>query len=357
MIRMNPLWWKQVVAVLRLEIRKSFLSRRGWWIYLLAAFPFLIFGGHALQTKFDAGRAARMKTEGVTAEKLSKVNTGMRVEDLKTLMPNPYEHTDWENRSGQHEFFVFSDGTRYITVRSTDGVVERVMRRGAECDRAEDMKIFAGTFQFLYLRLFIFFGCMFVFMNLFRGEILDRSLHFYFLAPLRREVLVAGKFLAALIATGVTFALSTAGQLAFLYYHWQPEQRADYLSNGMIPDTLAYLGVTLLACAGYGSLFLAAGMLIRNPLIPGAIVLLWESINGILPSSLRHISVIYYLKSLCPVDVPMGQNAPPPLVLLASNVDPAGPVLAIGGLLVVSVFVIALSMLRVRKMEINYGTD
>ena len=40
-------------------------------------------------------------------------------------------------------------------------------------------------------------------------------------------------------------------------------------------------------------------MLVRNPFIPGAAILLWESIKGILHSTLRHIGIIYYLKSLC----------------------------------------------------------
>jgi hypothetical protein len=36
---------------------------------------------------------------------------------------------------------------------------------------------------------------------LFRGEIVEKSLHYYFLSPMRRELLVAGKFLAGLITT------------------------------------------------------------------------------------------------------------------------------------------------------------
>ena len=42
-------------------------------------------------------------------------------------------------------------------------------------------------------------------MNLFRGEVVDRSLHYYFLAPVRREVLVVGKYLSGLIATIALF--------------------------------------------------------------------------------------------------------------------------------------------------------
>src|SRR5205823_12272898 len=36
---MNQLWMRQIGGVLRLELKKTFLSRRGWWIYLLALGP------------------------------------------------------------------------------------------------------------------------------------------------------------------------------------------------------------------------------------------------------------------------------------------------------------------------------
>src|SRR5215831_14572539 len=66
---------------------------------------------------------------------------------------------------------------------------------GRNCSLGEDTAILAGIFQLFYLRLGIFFGCLGLFTWLFRGEVVEKSLHYYFLAPLRREVLVAGKFL------------------------------------------------------------------------------------------------------------------------------------------------------------------
>ena len=53
-------------------------------------------------------------------------------------------------------------------------------------------------------------------MNLFPGEMLDKSLHFYLLTPVRREVLLAGKYLAGLIATTLIFTTSTALQVLIL---------------------------------------------------------------------------------------------------------------------------------------------
>src|SRR5258706_4541137 len=36
---MNPVWIRQIGGVLRLELKKTFLSKRGWWVYLLALGP------------------------------------------------------------------------------------------------------------------------------------------------------------------------------------------------------------------------------------------------------------------------------------------------------------------------------
>jgi hypothetical protein len=44
----------------------------------------------------------------------------------------------------------------------------------------EDRMILAGIFQFFYLRLAVFFGCLGMFMYLFRGEMSNRTLHYWF---------------------------------------------------------------------------------------------------------------------------------------------------------------------------------
>jgi len=277
---MNPLWLVQIGAVLRLELRKTFLSRRGFWIYFLALAPAALFIGHSI------------------------------------LM---------------------------IEMRRND-------------DFGQDTNIFATVFQLFYLRLGVFFGCVGIFMNLFRGEVLDKSLHYYFLAPIRREVLLAGKFLAGLLATSIIFTTSTILQIAGMYWHHGWRAFSDYLFNGNgLEHVVAYLGTTILACVGYGSIFLGAGVISRNPLISVGVILLWESINSFLPSLLQKISVIYYLKSLCPIGIT--PNAGTFLAMLSINVDPMPAYIAVPGLLVVSALVLILASFQVRRMEINYATE
>src|SRR5690348_3434413 len=224
------LWRAQVLAILRLEIKKNFLARRGLWVYLLALGPVVLFGGHSLV----------------------------------------------------------------------------MLRHGRACDLGRDNLIFATVFQFFFLRLAVFFGCVGVFMNLFRGEMLEKSLHYYLLAPVRREVLLVGKYLAGVITTSVIFSTSAAASLAALYVHFHPSVVAQYMFEaGGAGHVLAYIGITLLACIGYGGILLVMGFLFRNPIIPAAVVLVWESLNPFLPALLKKLSVIFYLQSLLPLQPPV----------------------------------------------------
>jgi ABC-type transport system involved in multi-copper enzyme maturation permease subunit len=200
------------------------------------------------------------------------------------------------------------------------------------------------------LRLVIFFGCVGIFVNLFRGDVLEKTLHYYFLAPIRREVLAVGKFISGVMTAFVLFGFTTAASFILLYAPAGSDQLQQFVFAGPgFWHLLAYLGVTFLACVGYGAVFLLAGLLFRNPILPVAVILGWESINFLLPPTLKKISVIYYLESLCPVPLPPG-----PITLLA---DPAPFWLAVPGLFAVTAVVLTISALRLRKMEISYSTD
>jgi hypothetical protein len=256
-----------------------------------------------------------------------------------------------------HENYTYSDGADILNVSLADGKVAGVnVHQGYNLP--EDAVIYAGVFQFFYLRLAIFFGCLGIFMNLFRGEILDKSLHFYFLAPIRRDVLMVGKFLAGLLATCIIFMTSELLQFAVFTGQFSPNVRDLYLyQNHGLANAAAYLGVTALACLGYGAFFLAAGMLFKNPILPAAAILIWETANPFLPALLKKFSVIYYLKSLCPVDIPSPPGMPAILSLLVSNPDPVSMPVAILGIVIVSLLVLYVSGFQVRRMEINYTSE
>ncbi|MFZ0590202.1 MAG: hypothetical protein WAM39_06950 [Bryobacteraceae bacterium] len=366
---MNQLWRAQVLAVVRLELKKTFFARRGLWIYLLAFAPAALFLAHSLVEIHLRGvrhEMAQQSSRPLTTADFSSIHEGMTRDEVIASLGNPAgsrtQVRTMRKGRGQIEVTPFeslqySDGRTELIVWLKNGVVEGTSLNSG-VSLGQDTYIFAGVFQFFFLRLAVFFGCLGIFMNLFRGEMLDKSIHFYLLAPIRREVLVAGKYLAGLLAATVIFTTSTAFQIAAMLVQFDSNANARYLfQNHGIAQILAYVGVTVLACVGYGSVFLAAGLLFRNPIIPSAFVLIWEAANPILPSLLKKISVIYYLKSLCPVQIPIDPGMPPLIALLASNAQPISAYIAILGLLALSAVVLATSMRLVRGLEINYTSE
>ncbi|MBL8177243.1 MAG: hypothetical protein JNK48_21390 [Bryobacterales bacterium] len=357
---MNPVWMSQLWAVMRLELKKSFFNRRSFWIYLLALAPVLIFAGHALEVSTKKERRASLaaRNTGVTAEKMRQVRRGMTMDEVSKLLGPPAEKIATSRRQGvERQNWLYSDGRSELRVYFADEEVRGTNFRGA-CSFGEDTIVFSAVYQFFFLRLMVFFGCVFVFINLFRGEMLDKSLHYYLLAPLRREIVVGGKFLAGLLATSVIFASSVALQFLILNLHFEPQVVEQYMGQGNgWHHLMSYLGVTVLACLGYGTVFLTAGMFLRNPLIPAVAIEVWESINGILPAMLRKFSVIYYLRSLTPVEVPIDRGVPPPIAMLAMNVDPAPGWAAVLGLLAVSGAMLFIAARSARGLQINYGAE
>ena len=73
------------------------------------------------------------------------------------------------------------------------------------CKLEEETLVLAGIIQLFYLRCAIFFGCLGVFLRLIRGEAIEHTQHYSLLAPVRREVLLVGKFLAGAFTTVTVF--------------------------------------------------------------------------------------------------------------------------------------------------------
>lgn len=372
---MMRLWWAQIKAIIRLEMKKTFFAKRGLWIYVIAALPVVLFVVYAIATSTQEHRrtsVAGRSERPLTYQDLLAVKPGMTSQAVIALLGNPPVRFHWtDSRPAtpeqdskkqrmikvQREAYRYSDGQNDLSIELTDDKVD-VINLAQGNNPGQDSIMFAGVFQFFFLRLAIFFGSLGIFMNLFRGEILDRSLHFYFLAPVRREVVMAGKFLAGLLATCTIFVTSEVLQSIAFFWHFPANVRDVYLyQNHGLEHAAIYLGVTVLACIGYGAFFLVAGMLFRNPILPTAAILIWEGINPFLPGILKQFSVIYYLKSLCPVDIPIAPGTPAVLALLISNSDPVSAPVAVVGIFAVALIALYASSLQVRRMEINYTTE
>jgi len=221
---------------------------------------------------------------------------------------------------------------------------------GNEFDFNNLGKIYAVFYHGLILRTVIFFGCAWIFMNLFRGELVDRSLHYYFLSSVRREVLVVGKYISGLVTSILLFTGTTIVSMLLLYLPLFYSESIRFFSGGQgLKHLVTYASITILACVGYGAFFTVVGLFVRNPIIPALVLYGWEWINFLLPPLLKKISVVHYLKSLMPV--PMSEG---PFAVVA---EPTPAWLAIPGLILVTAIVLVISGYRIRKMEISYGSD
>jgi ABC-type transport system involved in multi-copper enzyme maturation permease subunit len=268
------LWLRQIRAIMRLEVKKNFLGKRSFLIYLLALMPI-----------------------------------GLLL--LVALLPPAA--TDW-------------------------------------ADFASLPKIFSVVYSAMILRTVVFFGCAWIFMNLFRGEIVDRSLHYYFLSSVRREVLVAGKYISGLVTSVVLFGTVTIVSMLLLFFpHFFSASTRFFFEGNGLSQLFTYVLITVLACIGYGAFFLVVGLFFRNPIIPALLLYGWEWINFLLPPLLKKVSVIHYLNSLVPVPISEG-----PFAVMA---EPTPAWISIPGLLIVTALVLILAGTRIRHMEIRYGSD
>jgi ABC-type transport system involved in multi-copper enzyme maturation permease subunit len=215
-------------------------------------------------------------------------------------------------------------------------------------------QIFAGIMQLYYVRLGLFFACMGVFTWLFRGEMVERTLHYPFLTPVRREVLVIGKFLAGAAIVISVFEISVLGSFFLLYGRFGKLGSAYVFDGPGLGQLGVYLLIIALGALGYGAVFLGLSLVFRNPIVPGALFLGWETITPVLPGWLQMLSVTFYLKHLYPVSVPSNSFL---LGLFTVSTGPISSAVAVAGLLGFTVAVLAFSCYRIRRTEITYSVD
>ena len=216
-----------------------------------------------------------------------------------------------------------------------------------------DSLVLAGIVQLYYFRLGIFFACMGIFTWLFRGEMVERTLHYQFLAPVRKEVLVVGKFLAGAIISIALFETAMLACFYLTYSGFGPAGRSYVFDGPGLGQLGSYLLVTALACLGYGAVFLALSLLFKNPIIPGVMLMGWEAICPIFPAWAQRLSVTFYLKNLCPVNLP----ADGPLAIFTIVAEPVSPFLAVLGLLCLSLAILVLSCFLIHRLEITYTAE
>jgi ABC-type transport system involved in multi-copper enzyme maturation permease subunit len=209
-------------------------------------------------------------------------------------------------------------------------------------------RTYAVFFQTFELRMAIFFGNVIVFSQMFRGEILEKTLHFYLLSPVRREVIAAGKYLAGVTATSFLYVFCVVATylLAFMP---NPRYSAYFFEGDGLTNLFRYVVVTVLACIGYGAVFLVMGMLFKNPALPAITLLGWEAFFFVLPETVQKFTVVHYLQSIRPLTVDLG-----PFAVVA---DPTPPVLGVPILILFAAAMVWVSGKLLQRTQVTYSAD
>ena len=209
---------------------------------------------------------------------------------------------------------------------------------------------FARGFHFFFLRFILFFTCATMFVRVFRGEILERSLHFVFLAPIRRPVLVVGKYLGVLLTALTIFLPMTIISYVMCFVpHGLNHSIRFFTKSGGFEQLAAYVFVVGLACVCYGAFFMLAGLFFKNPMVPAIMLLLWELMVPFMPPVLKAFSLIYYLTSLAPVPISQGAFS-----FLAA---PVPNWLAVFALIAITAGLLVVAAFKAQHMEISYASE
>ena len=218
-----------------------------------------------------------------------------------------------------------------------------------QADAGHATSEFAEVFHFFLLRFVVFFANAMIFVRLFRGEILEKSLHYTLLAPLPRTVLVLGKYLGGVLSASLILMFTTTLTYVLVYLPHGSAGIRLMLSSSGIANLASYLLIVALACFAYGALFMLAGLFFKNPMVPAILFLGWETLTPFLPTFLKVLSFVHYLVSFAPVPVSLGAFA-----LLAR---PVPWWIALVALAVSSAALVFIASRVARNLEVTYSAD
>jgi len=83
--------WSQMIAVVRIELTKTFFARRSLWIYLLALLPVSLFYINSIYAKREHERLAKIAVEhSVGRDALRSIRRGSSVDQVVQTLGEPY---------------------------------------------------------------------------------------------------------------------------------------------------------------------------------------------------------------------------------------------------------------------------
>lgn len=166
----------------------------------------------------------------------------------------------------------------------------------ASPEHSDPFIIYSMLCAMLYLQLVIPLLALLKGMGTFTEEIEEGTLMFLRLRPVPRTIIVAGKFFAFVLSTGVLLILSLWSSYAIL---------------STIPDAEMFLGdfkilikdtwVLTLGLAAYGSVMMLVGTYFKHRIVAGIfLIFVWDAWAAYIPGSAHKFTIKHYLQSIFP---------------------------------------------------------
>jgi len=83
------------------------------------------------------------------------------------------------------------------------------------------------------------------------------------------------------------------------------------------------------------------------------VIMGWEAASPVFPAWAQRLSVTFYLKHLCPVNLPISG----PLAIFTVVAEPVSPFSSVLGLLCLAVAILVLSCFLIHRTEITYTSE
>lgn len=205
------------------------------------------------------------------------------------------------------------------------------------------------AFRLFYIHFVIFFVANIFGFLLLRREVDDRTLHYLFLQPVSKTLVILSKFVAFIIVTWIflsaTFLLMYV--IMFIPYGIGVMSK-DLFESGRAVSLIEECFVMLVALALYGSISMVMGTIFKTAWY-GVIFYMWETALPYLPSTFKFFTISHYLQAITPE---RGAIPPHMFELYGEMPGPLHCVIAI--VLILTVF-IGITVFLIRRYECRYA--
>ena len=162
------------------------------------------------------------------------------------------------------------------------------------------LRVFHTAFLGAYLHFGIIFAAILFGNSALREETDDHTLHYLYLQPVPRWVIIMGKYAGFIALAAPIFLVSMVVNQLLLLLPYGAQGLANRLGTwDFWGGFLAQTGVMLLAVLLYSALFLALSCIFKN-LVYALFIYGWEAATRFLPDVLKDFSLAYYFKEMLP---------------------------------------------------------